>query len=103
MSILPLFILLNIISLNALAESDSTILQHVYAGSRIIIPKGAVWYLNRCFISDGSSYNIAIRKQNFKQVYRGNDTLLAPQYIPEMELLTDKSMVQFNIYFHIKK
>jgi hypothetical protein len=102
-SLLQLIILLWIFTLNAFAANDSLLIQRVYAGNSIIIPNGVEWNLNSCFISDGSAYNITIRKENFKQKYKGTDTLRAPIYIPEIELLSDKNMFQYILYFKVKK
>jgi hypothetical protein len=102
-SLLQLFFLRKITSLNDFAASDSLLIQHVYAVKCITIPKGVEWYLNSCFISLGSAYNIPIVKQHFKLLYKVNNTLLAPQYIPEMKLITDKTIIHYTSQFNFKK
>jgi hypothetical protein len=95
-SILTLFIAFNF---HIVLSQDSTILKIAYSGSYFTVPPGKVWVLNRAFINDGGQYNIAISNNNFLSEYSENEKIQLPYYIPEIELLNSKQLMQYQLYF----
>lgn len=83
-------------------SQDSTLVKAVYAGGFLIVPENESWELDRVFINDGKGYNILIRNENFSPLYQAGDTIKAPYYLAEMELLNDKNMVQYQFSFKRK-
>ena len=81
---------------------DSTFYKSAYAGSHLIVPENEHWKLDRVFINGGDAYSIQVANTNFKEVYYSGDTITAPYYIAEMELLSNKEMVQYQFYFRKK-
>jgi hypothetical protein len=76
------------------------VLKIVYAGSYLVVPEGKTWNMDRAFISEGGMYNILIQKSTFRDTYHSGDTIRIPYYIAEMELLSNPSMVQFQLYIN---
>jgi hypothetical protein len=72
----------------------------VYAGAYITVPENESWELDRVFINDGDTYSIKVSNAHFKKNYFGGDTIKAPYYISEMELLTKKDFIHYQIYFN---
>jgi len=81
---------------------DSTFYKSGYAGGHIIVPQNEHWQLVRVFINGGDAYSIQVANSNFKEVYFSGDTITAPYYIAEMELLSNREMVQYQFYFKQK-
>lgn len=81
---------------------DSTFFKSAYAGSHIIIPQNEHWQLDRVFINGGDAYSIQVANTNFKEVYFSGDTITVPYYIAEMELLSNREMIQYQFYFRKK-
>ncbi len=79
-------------------SQDTTFLKITYAGNKLTVPENKIWTVNRVFISEGGQYAIQTQTNNFSPSYNPNDTILIPYYIPEMELLTNKDLVQFHLY-----
>ena len=79
---------------------SNPILKITYGGSFLIVPEGKTWNIDRAFISDGGMYNILIQKNTFRDAYHSGDTIRIPYYIAEMELLSNQSMVQFQLYIN---
>ncbi len=79
-------------------SQDSTFLKISYAGNTLTVPEDKIWKIDRIFISEGGQYAIQISKNNFSAIYNPKDTIVLPLYIPEMELLSRKDMVQFHLY-----
>ena len=70
----------------------------MYAGSMLEVPNGKTWVIEKAFINAGDGYNIQINNANFKAQYTQKEPLLVPSYIAEMELLSDKSTIWFQLY-----
>jgi hypothetical protein len=79
-------------------SQDTTFLKISYAGNILKVPEDKIWTIKRAFISEGGQYAIQIRANNFSTIYNPNETIELPLYIPEMELLNLKDMVQFHLY-----
>jgi hypothetical protein len=79
---------------------DTTFVKVYYAGSRVIIPQGKTWIIEKAFINGGAHYNIQISTSNFKKEYISDSELILPYYIAEMELLGDKSTVSYILTIH---
>lgn len=90
-----------LIGLNAAAQ-DSTFYKSAYGGGYLIVPENETWEIDRAFVNDGSAYSIQIANSNFDSIYNSGDTIQSPYYIAEMELLSNKEMVQYQIYFKQK-
>ena len=82
---------------------DSLFSMTFYAGGSIIVPAQETWQLKDAFLADGELYNIQISKQHFRTSYTAGDTIRPPFYIPEMELLSDKSMSKYFLRFYLSK
>jgi hypothetical protein len=82
---------------------DSLFSKTIYAGGSIIVPAQETWQLKDAFLADGELYNIQISKQHFCTSYTAGDTIRPPFYIPEMELLSDKSMSKYFLRFYLSK
>ncbi len=98
------FILLCIICLQfkkSVGQINTTIVKRAYAGSYLCVPNGYVWEIEKAFIN-GGDYNFKVNNSNFKNIYKSGDTIRFPYYISEMELLSEKSMVQYELYFKVK-
>lgn len=88
-------------SLNTVYAQDSTFVKTVFAGSKLEVPKGKTWFIEKAFINAGDGYNIKINNANFKPQYTQKEPLLVPSYIAEMELISDKNTIWFQL--HIKQ
>lgn len=78
---------------------DSTFYKSVYGGGYIVVPENETWEIDRAFVNDGNAYSIQISNSNFDATYNAGDTIHTPYYIAEMELLSNKQMVQYQFYF----
>ena len=96
-----LFLIAILTSFNSFSQ-DSTFYKSAYAGSHMIVPQDENWKLDRVFVNGGDAYSIQVANANFKETYHSGDTIRAPYYIAEMELLTAKEMVQYQFYFKQK-
>ncbi len=94
-------LLIGFLSFSAFGQ-DSTFYKSGYAGGHIIVPQNEHWQLDRVFINGGDAYSIQVANTNFKEVYYSGDTITAPYYIAEMELLSNREMVQYQFYFKKK-
>mgnify|MGYP000099944143 CR=1 FL=1 len=81
---------------------DSTFYKSACGGGHIIVPQQEIWELDRVFVNGGDAYSIQVAKTNFNEIYHSGDTIRAPYYIAEMELLSNKEMVQYQFYFKQK-
>jgi hypothetical protein len=90
-----------LVSLASQAQ-DSTFYKSAYGGGYIVVPENETWEIDRAFVNDGNAYSIQISNSNFDTIYNSGDTIQAPYYIAEMELLSNKEMVQYQIYFKQK-
>lgn len=81
---------------------DSTFYKSTYAGSHMIVPENETWEVDRVFVNGGDAYSIQVANTNFNETYHAGDTIRAPYYIAEMELLSSKEMVQYQFYFKKK-
>ena len=81
---------------------DSTFYKSAYAGGHLVVPQTESWQLDRVFVNGGDAYSIQVANSNFNETYRPGDTICAPYYIAEMELLSNKEMVQYQFYFKKK-
>jgi hypothetical protein len=81
---------------------DATFYKSTYSGGYMVVPKSESWKIDRVFINDGDAYSIQVANSNFKKQYHSGDTVRAPYYIAEMELLSNKEMVQYQFYFKQK-
>ena len=88
-------------SLTTLYAQDSTFVTTVYAGSKLEVPKGKTWAIEQAFINAGDGYNIKINNANFKNRYNEKEPIIVPSYTAEMELLSDKNTIWFQL--HIKQ
>ena len=79
-------------------SQDTTFLKITYAGNKLTVPENKIWTINRVFISEGGQYAIQAQINHFSPSYNPYDTILIPYYIPEMELLTKKDLVEFHLY-----
>ncbi len=95
------FVIFCLIVLNAAAQ-DSTYYKSAYGGGYIVVPENETWEIDRAFVNDGNAYSIQISNSNFDTIYNAGDTIHTPYYIAEMELLSDKQMVQYQFYFKQK-
>lgn len=98
MKLLPIYILL---TLSSYAQ-DSTFYKSAYAGGHLVVPVNENWLLDRVFVNGGDAYSIQVANTNFNLNYISGDTIRAPYYIAEMELLSNKEMVQYQFYFKQK-
>lgn len=98
------FILTLSLSLTHISFSqDSTLYKSAYAGGYLVVPENETWELDRVFVNGGDAYSIQVSNSNFKQTaFNYGDTLKVPYYIAEMELLSNKEMVQYQFYFKQK-
>ena len=83
-------------------SEDSTLYKSGYAGGYLIVPGPSSWKIDRVFVSDGSAYSIIISNENFDASYQSGDTIKLPYYTAEMELLSNKEMVQYQLYIKQK-
>ena len=97
----PLLIYTVLLSYSAFGQ-DPTIYKSTYAGSHMIVPENENWQLDRVFVNNSDAYSIQIANANFNETYHAGDTIRAPYYIAEMELLSNKDMVQYQFYFKKK-
>ena len=97
----PILIYIVLLSYSAFGQ-DSTIYKSTYAGSHMIVPENENWQLYRVFVNGGDAYSIQVGNTNFNETYHAGDTIHAPYYIAEMELLSNKEMVQYQFYFKKK-
>jgi hypothetical protein len=81
---------------------DSTFYKSAYAGSHMIVPENETWEVDRVFVNGGDAYSIQVANTNFNETYHAGDTIRAPYYIAEIELLSKKDMVQYQFYFKKK-
>ena len=65
----------------------------------MIVPENENWQLARVFVNGGDAYSIQVANTNFNETYHSGDTIRAPYYLAEMELLSNKEMVQYQFYF----
>ena len=85
-------------SLTTIYAQDSTFVKTVFAGSKLEVPKGKTWFIEKAFINAGDGYNIKINNANFKPQYTQKEPLLVPSYTAEMELISDKNTIWFQLY-----
>jgi hypothetical protein len=78
---------------NIFFAQDTILNRSLIAGSKLKITNGKKWKIESVCITSNDGHNIKISNKYFKTTYYENDTLLAPYYIPEMELITNKSMI----------
>lgn len=90
-----------LITVNTFAQ-DSTFYKSAYAGGYLVVPQNENWELDRVFVNDGEAYSIQISNTNFDVNYIAGDTIRTPYYIAEMELLNNRTMVQYQFYFKQK-
>lgn len=95
------FVIFSLVSMNSTAQ-DSTFYKSAYAGGYIIVPQDESWEIDRAFVNGGDAYSIKISMSNFDSNYNAGDTIHIPYYIAEMELLSNKQMVQYQFYFKQK-
>ena len=81
---------------------ESTFYKSAYAGGHLVVPQTESWELDRVFVNDGNAYSIQVSNSNFQESYSAGDTIRAPYYSAEMELLSNKEMVQYQFYFKQK-
>ena len=62
------------------------------------MPEHKTWKIERAFISEGGMYNIMINTSHFRSSYNAGDTIRFPFYIAEMELLSEGTMVQYQLH-----
>lgn len=74
---------------------DTTFVKSFYGGSSIKVPENTIWVIDKAFITSGDGYNIKISLSNFEKKYEAGQIVVFPYYIPEMELLSDRSNVSF--------
>ena len=79
-------------------NEDSTLYKSGYAGGYLIVPVDKSWKIDHAFVSDGTAYSIKVSNENFELIYKAGDTIKLPYYIAEMELLSSKEMVQYQLY-----
>jgi hypothetical protein len=94
-------ICISLISCSAFGQ-DSTFYKSAYAGGHMVVPENENWQLDRVFVNGGDAYSIQVANTNFNETYHAGDTIRAPYYIAEMELLSNKEMVQYQFYFKMK-
>lgn len=92
---------ITLLSYSAIGQ-DSTFYKSAYAGSHMIVPENENWQLDRVFVNGGDAYSIQVANTNFNETYHAGDTIRAPYYIAELELLSKKDMVQYQFYFKKK-
>jgi hypothetical protein len=92
--LVPLFL----ITIVSIYGQDSTFVKTVFSGSKLKVPKGKTWVIEKAFINAGDGYNIKINNANFKPHYNEKEPLVVPSYITEMELLSDKNSIWFQLY-----
>ena len=97
----PWLVIVVLISFSSIGQ-DSTLYKSAYAGGYIVVPENENWEVDRVFVNDGDAYSIQISNSNFKESYHAGDTIRTPYYIAEMELLSNKEMVQYQFYFNRK-
>ena len=97
----PALVCIALLSYSAFGQ-DSTFYKSTYAGSHMIVPENENWQLDRVFVNGGDAYSIQVANANFNETYHAGDTIRAPYYITEMELLSNKEMVQYQFYFKKK-
>lgn len=85
-------------SLSTLNAQDSTFVKTVYAGSSLEVPNGKIWMVESAFINSGDGYNIKVSTYNFKEAYTQNKRIIAPMFVTEMELLSNKNAIWFQLY-----
>lgn len=95
------FVYILLLSFSSIGQ-DSTFYKSAYAGSHLIVPENEHWHLDRVFVNGGDAYSIQVANTNFNKTYHAGDTIRAPYYIAEMELLSNKEMVQYQFYFKQK-
>ena len=81
---------------------EATFYKSAYAGGQLMVPQTESWQLDRVFVNGGDAYSIQVANSNFNETYHAGDTIRAPYYIAEMELLSNKEMVQYQFYFKQK-
>ena len=84
------------------ASAQETLYKSAYAGGHLVVPQTESWQLDRVFVNGGDAYSIQVANSNFNETYHAGDTIRAPYYIAEMELLSNKEMVQYQFYFKQK-
>ncbi len=84
------------------ASAQETLYKSAYSGGYLVVPKSESWKIDRVFINDGAAYSIQVANSNFKKQYHSGDTIRAPYYIAEMELLSKNDLVQYQFYFKQK-
>ena len=84
------------------ASAQETLYKSAYAGGHLVVPQTESWELDRVFVNDGTAYSIQVSNSNFQESYSAGDTIRAPYYSAEMELLSNKEMVQYQFYFKQK-
>ena len=96
----PVRLLLFVISLASFTvfSQEDALVKYGYAGGTIIVPPNNSWKVVRAFINNSGSYNLQVGNGNFRIIYHAGDTIHLPYYIPEMELLDNKDLVQYQIY-----
>ena len=90
-----------LLSFSALGQ-EASLYKSAYAGSHLVVPQTESWQLDRVFVNGGDAYSIQVANTNFNETYHAGDTIRAPYYIAQMELLSNKDMVQYQFYFKKK-
>ncbi len=80
-------------------KCDTTFIKSYYSGSSVKVPESKIWVIDKVFISGGDGYNFKVSNSNFKPSYKAGETISFPYYIAEMELITDKNMISYLVYF----
>jgi hypothetical protein len=81
-----------------LFAQDSTFIKTAYAGSKVMVPKGKIWVVEKAFINAGDGYNVKINTAYFKEYYTSKDAFIVPSYVSEMEMLTTKNAIWYQLY-----
>ena len=80
---------------NFLFSQDTLIFRSSSAGSCLRVPTDKIWELESVFISANDGYNIKISDRYFKDKYKSNDSIVVPFYVDEMELIINKTLVNY--------
>ena len=78
-----------------LFSQDTTFVKSFYGGSTSKVPENKTWVIKNAFISADDGYNIKISLTNFEEKYAGGQVVNFPYYIAEMELLSNRVMVNY--------
>jgi hypothetical protein len=66
-----------------------------YGGSTSKVPENKTWVIKNAFITADDGYNIKISLTNFEEKYASGQVVNFPYYIAEMELLSNRVMVNY--------